>query len=65
LTSTPDAGKEIHVIIKNTATSDVTVTLPTASPYACMSGDSLTVPASGCAEVNAISDGTNIYLRAL
>lgn len=65
LTSTPDAGKEIHVIIKNTATSDVTVTLPTASPYVCISSDSLTVPASGYAEVNAISDGTNIYLRAL
>lgn len=65
LKSTPDAGKEIHVIINNTATSDVTVTLPTSSPYVSISGDSLTVPASGYAEVNAISDGTNIYLRAL
>lgn len=65
LASTPNAGKEIHVIIKNTATSDVTVTFPTASPYVCMSGDNATVPASGYAEVNAISDGTNIYLRAL
>lgn len=63
--SIPTAGKEIHVIINNTATSDVTVTLPTAYPYVCISGDSLTVPASGYAEVNAISDGTNIYLRAL
>lgn len=65
LNSTPAAGKEIHVIIKNSSTSDVTVTLPTASPYVCISSDSLTVPASGYAEVNAISDGTNIYLRAL
>ena len=56
---------EVHVVINNTSTSDVTVTLPTASPYVCMNGDSLTIPANGYAEVNAISDGTNIYLRAL
>lgn len=65
LASTPAAGREIHIVVKNSSTSDRTITLPDASPYVNMSSDSLTVPASGYADINILSDGTNMYLRAL
>ena len=65
LASVPNAGREIHVLVNNTGTSDITITLPTASPYVPVNGDHTTVPVGGYAEINAISDGTKIYLRAL
>ena len=65
LASVPTAGKEIHVLVKNAGTSDITITLPTASPYIPVNGDHTTVPVGGYSEINAISDGTKIYLRAL
>lgn len=65
LSSIPNAGREIHVLVNNTGTSDITITLPTASPYVPVNGDHTTVPVGGYAEINAISDGTKIYLRAL
>lgn len=57
------AGREIHIIIKNTASADITVTLPNSGIY-LTDTDTLTVPAGGYAEVNAISDGSKIYLRS-
>lgn len=65
LSSIPNAGREIHVLVNNNGTSDITITLPTASPYVPVNGDHTTVPVGGYAEINAISDGTKIYLRAL
>lgn len=65
LSSTPSAGREIHIIIKNSASSNITVTLPTSSSYVNMSGDSITVNANGYAELNVISDGTTMYIRGL
>ncbi len=59
------AGREIHVIIKNTSSSDITVTLPNAGIYDNGGTDTLTIPAGAHAEVNAISDGSKIYLRAV
>jgi hypothetical protein len=52
-------------LVNNNGTSDITVTLPTASPYVPVNGDHTTVPVGGYAEINAVSDGTKIYLRAL
>lgn len=65
LASTPAAGREVHVIVKNTSSSDITIGIPTSSPYVNMSGDSLTVAGNGYADINVISDGTNMYVRAL
>lgn len=65
LASVPNAGREIHVLVNNNGTSDITITLPTASPYVPVNGDHTTVPVGGYAEINAVSDGTKIYLRAL
>lgn len=57
------AGDELHTIIKNDSETDVIVTIPTDSPYICIGESELTVSAGGYSEINAISDGTNIYLR--
>lgn len=65
LASVPNAGREIHVLVNNNGTSEITITLPTASPYIPVNGDHTTVPVGGYAEINAVSDGTKIYLRAL
>lgn len=65
LASVPTAGKEIHTIVKNSSDADVVVTIPTESPYVNLSSDSITVPAGGYAEINTVSDGTNVYIRTL
>lgn len=59
------AGREIHVLIKNTGSEEITVTLPNSGIYDNGGTDTLTIPAGGHAEVNAISDGSKIYLRAV
>lgn len=58
------AGYELHVIVK--ATADVTITLPTSSPYVLCGDDSaLSLSNGDIAEINFISDGTNIYVRSI
>lgn len=56
-------GYEMHLVLSNTSTSDVTITIP--SSYVSLIGDTLTVTASSYAEINLLSDGTNIYLRGV
>lgn len=63
LASTPAAGREVHILVYNSSSADVVVSLPTASPYVNFSGDSLTVPATGYAEINVISDGSTMFIR--
>ena len=65
LASTPADGREIHVIVHNTSGSDIEITMPSGSNYVNMSGDTLTVAGSSYADINVISDGTNMYIRAL
>lgn len=67
LASVPTAGREIHVIVKNSSTSDITITLPNSGNYVTMDSEatSLTVKGSGYADINAISDGSKVYIRAL
>lgn len=65
LASVPASGKEIHTIVKNSGDADIVVTIPTESPYVNLSGDNLTVIAGGHVEINAVSDGTNVYIRTL
>ena len=58
------AGCELHVVVK--ATAAVTITLPTSSPYVNMNADTtLSLAANSYAEINFISDGTNIYVRSI
>ena len=65
LASTPAAGKVINVIIYNNSNSDITITIPTRSPYFDLSDTDGTaiIKAKSCLEVNCISDGATIYLR--
>lgn len=65
LASTPSAGREIHIIVNNSSSSEITITMPSTSGYVQLSGDSLTVAASGYGEINIVSDGTNMYIRAI
>ena len=65
LASTPADGREIHVIVHNTSGSDIEITMPSGSNYVKMSGDTLTVAGSSYADINVISDGTKMYIRAL
>lgn len=65
LASTPADGREIHVIVHNTSGSDIEITMPSGSNYVKMSGDTLPVAGSSYADINVISDGTNMYIRAL
>ena len=65
LASTPADGREIHVIVHNTSSSDIEITMPSGSNYVKMSGDTLTVAGSSYADINVISDGTKMYIRAL
>lgn len=62
--SVPEAGRNIYVLIYNSGSSTVTVTLPNTGSYKSFSGTSLAIPASGYAEISAFSDGTTIFLRA-
>lgn len=61
--SNPGDGKELHIIVKNSSSSDRTVSMPTTSSYVNMSGDSLTVPANGYAEINVVFDNSYRYIR--
>jgi hypothetical protein len=64
LASTPAAGRTIHVLIYNSSSAAKTVTLPKSGSYRSFSGDSISVPATGYAEVNVFSDGTTMFIRA-
>lgn len=63
LASVPSVGKEVHVIIHNTATKDIAVTIPNSGNYVNTLDPTLTVKASSYAEVNLISDGSIIYIK--
>lgn len=64
MSATPTAGKNVHILIYNSSSSDRTVSIPTASPYVNLGEASLTVPTEGWAEINVISDGTNRIIRS-
>ena len=59
-------GREVHIMIKNSSTSDITITIPTTiggKSVINMNGENLTVYGSSYAEINLASDGTSIYYR--
>lgn len=65
LASTPAAGREIHVIIKNTTSSDITITVPNNGNYNSSIGTSLKIKGNSYGEINIISDGTTMYVRGV
>ena len=65
LASVPEAGKEIHIIIHNTSSKSITISIPSNAPYINLGKDALTILAGKYLEINALSDGTNVYLRSI
>lgn len=56
-------GQELHVIINNTGSDKITIAIPIT--FKANGLDNLEIEAGNYGEVNVISDGTNLYLRAL
>lgn len=65
LSSVPKDGQEVHIIVHNTNSNDISITMPSGSGYINMSDDTLTVAANSYADINVLFDGTNMYIRAL
>jgi hypothetical protein len=53
---TPPAGQFVHVFVRNTGATDLTIAIPTTGSYVSMCGASMTLPASGYVEFNIAYD---------
>ena len=60
--STPAYGKECHIIIYNSGSSTITITLP--SGYR-RNIDSITIASGAFGEVNVLNAAGTIYVRAV
>ena len=60
----PGAGLEVHVIIHNTSSNMITITLPNSGNYICTNTDIIDVKGSGYAEVNIVTISNKGYVRA-
>ncbi len=60
-TSSLVQGRELHIIVKNNATSKITITIPTT--FKNLVEENLEIEAGKYGEINLVSDGTNIYYR--
>ena len=60
--NTPDSGKECHIIIYNSGSSTITITLP--SGYR-RNIDSITIASGAFGEVNVLNAAGTIYVRAV
>lgn len=65
LASNLSAGKEVHIIIYNSGSSSISIALPNTGNYKCLVDTALSIDAGNYAEINIISDGTNMYIRAV
>ena len=62
----PSPGQNVHLIIKNTSASAITITIPNTGNYTSLSGTSLSISAGGFGEINTLCYATSKYLiRAL
>ena len=62
----PLPGQNVHLIIKNTGASAITITIPNTGNYTSLSGTSLNISAGGFGEINTLCYATSKYLiRAL
>lgn len=57
-------GREIHIIINNTSSNNITISFPTSSIYK-RTADNVEIKGGSFGEINVISDGSNIYIRAI
>ena len=60
--STPASGKECHIVIYNSGSSNITITLP--SSYR-RNVSSITIASRAFGEVNVLNAAGTIYVRAV
>ena len=58
----PLPGQNVHLIIKNTSASAITITIPNTGNYTSTSGTSLTIDAGGFGEINTLCYTSSKYL---
>lgn len=63
LSGTLKVCEEVHVIIKNSGSSKITITIP--SSFINTMSDPLEIEAGAYAELNILSDGTSNYVRGI
>lgn len=63
LASLMQAGTELQVFINNTGSGTITIAIPTT--FKSNGTDSISIDSGKYGEINIISDGTNMYLRAV
>lgn len=62
--SVAPAGRDVHIIIKNTATNEVAITMPTGSNNILVCEPVYYIDSGKYLEINVISDGSKAYYRA-
>lgn len=58
-------GRELEIIVHNTSSNDITISMPNSGGFVNQSGEVLTVKGNTYADINILSDGTNFYIRFL
>lgn len=64
MAETIEEGKEIHIIISNTSEEPITIALPDSGNYFSAIGTDLNIKEQSYGEINIISDGDKMYIRA-
>ena len=66
LKSIPSTGKDIHILIHNVSSTEVVITIPNSGKYVNVNNSTqLTILPGGWSEINALSDGSVVYVRAV
>lgn len=66
IASIPAQGRELHVIIKNSGSANITVNLPNSGNYICTNEDKFIEIYPGLyGEVHILSDGSKVYVRGV
>lgn len=63
LESVPSTGREIHIMIHNTSSNDIAITLPDSGNYVNTLDSVMTIGANSYGEINLISDGSIVYIK--
>lgn len=58
-------GKELHIIVNNSNTEEITIALPNTGYYVCLVDTALTIEPGAFVEINVISDGGLMYIRSI
>lgn len=56
-------GRELHIIVHNTSSNTITVSMPSTATYVNLSGELLTIEANKYAEINVVAIGIYKYVR--